>query len=249
MASITNLAPTTELEAVNAMLSAIGEAPVATVDDNEDEDVLLVVRTLRNAAREVQAQGWKFNTEFNLPLAPTVASFNWTEPDATTLPIQIYTPPANMATFRVSALPSQVLGSYGQILDLILRPSKQYTAGDPAAPVLVFYDRARNRDGLPVSENRSFIYIDPVWLYDFEFLPETARRYITVLASRRFAQESLGDPQQSAFKQQDELIALRALARDQGLRDTTSLLDNPDTFRAMGGRPYGAGLYLSRRSR
>lgn len=64
------LTPTTELDAINAMLSTIGEAPVNTVEDNGIVDAVIARQILRATSREVQARGWHFNTEKNFPLTP-----------------------------------------------------------------------------------------------------------------------------------------------------------------------------------
>ena len=52
-----------ELEAVNLVLSAIGESPVNTLDDNINADVANIRRILNNYNRRIQTQGWSFNTE------------------------------------------------------------------------------------------------------------------------------------------------------------------------------------------
>lgn len=64
------LTPTTELEAINTMLSTIGEAPVNTVEDNGIVDAVIARQILRATSREVQARGWHFNTDKNYPLFP-----------------------------------------------------------------------------------------------------------------------------------------------------------------------------------
>jgi hypothetical protein len=69
------LTPTTELDAVNTMLSVIGEAPVNTVEDNGIVDAVLALQILRSTSREVQARGWHFNTEKNYPLTPDTDGF------------------------------------------------------------------------------------------------------------------------------------------------------------------------------
>ena len=60
----------TELEAVNVLLTTIGEAPVNTLDGNQVTDVSIAKQVRNEVSREVQAQGWHFNTEQNVPLTP-----------------------------------------------------------------------------------------------------------------------------------------------------------------------------------
>lgn len=245
--AIENLVATTELEAINSMLAAIGEAPIADVETATQADVEMAVSFLRNATREIQALGWRFNSEFGLAVAPAVTDFSWTDPDGGALDIDIFTLPAGVISFTVTPLPSQILSTYGAMLDVVERRSKQYVDG-ASASVLVLYDRLRNRDGFPAGE-RDFLYLDTVSLFDFADLPESARRYITITAARRFIQSVLGDAQLAGYQRQDEMIALRALMRDQGDKDDTSMLDNPEVARMFGGRPRRGGLFVSRRSR
>lgn len=61
----------TELEAVNTLLSIIGEAPVASLADtstNEISDSVLARRTLDEVSRDVQAEGWSWNTDREVEL-------------------------------------------------------------------------------------------------------------------------------------------------------------------------------------
>ncbi len=67
------MSPTTELEAVNAMLAMIDEAPVTSLDDESMADIPLALNELRRTSRQVQAEGWRFNTDFSYPLAPVTA--------------------------------------------------------------------------------------------------------------------------------------------------------------------------------
>jgi len=60
--------PTTELEAVNTMLAAIGEAPVNFLDDQNMVDVAVARKTLHEISRDLQTSEWYFNTEENYPL-------------------------------------------------------------------------------------------------------------------------------------------------------------------------------------
>ena len=61
----------TFLEAVNTLLSVIGEAPVSSLADTEGNtisDAALASRTLREVDRDVQAEGWQFNTDVAVTL-------------------------------------------------------------------------------------------------------------------------------------------------------------------------------------
>lgn len=60
---------TTELEAINEMLRAIGEAPVSTIDTG-NSDVTTALDLLRSHSRRVQALGWHFNTERETIIIP-----------------------------------------------------------------------------------------------------------------------------------------------------------------------------------
>jgi hypothetical protein len=63
----------TELEAVNVLLTTIGEAPVNTLDGNQVTDVSIAKQVLNEVSREVQAQGWHFNTEQGVELSPNIS--------------------------------------------------------------------------------------------------------------------------------------------------------------------------------
>lgn len=60
---------TTELEAVNIMLRAIGEAPVTTILVDTIEDAAIALDTLRQVSKDFQAEGWSFNTEYDYPIS------------------------------------------------------------------------------------------------------------------------------------------------------------------------------------
>nr|CAI9750394.1 tail protein [Autographiviridae sp.] len=49
------------LDAINDMLAAIGEAPVNTLDNSENVDVINAIRVLDKVNRQVQSKGWSFN--------------------------------------------------------------------------------------------------------------------------------------------------------------------------------------------
>jgi len=58
-----------ELPAVNQILASVGQAPVTTLDQT-NPDVAIAYDTLLQVSREVQAEGWSFNTEENIKESP-----------------------------------------------------------------------------------------------------------------------------------------------------------------------------------
>jgi len=62
-------AVSTELDAVNQILSSVGQAPVTTLD-LQNPEVSIVLNTLREVNRQVQSEGWIFNKELNYVMQP-----------------------------------------------------------------------------------------------------------------------------------------------------------------------------------
>ena len=60
--------PLTELEAVNSLLSAIGEAAVSSLETATTVEVTQAKNLLSNVNRETQQKGWHFNTEWDVSL-------------------------------------------------------------------------------------------------------------------------------------------------------------------------------------
>ena len=60
--------PTSELDAINVMLTSIGESPVNTLGSGLQEAEIAEV-VLDNVSRDVQSTGWHFNTEIRYNLA------------------------------------------------------------------------------------------------------------------------------------------------------------------------------------
>tara|TARA_B100000131_G_C17969109_1_gene553679 strand:+ start:332 stop:940 length:609 start_codon:yes stop_codon:yes gene_type:complete len=60
------IAATTELEAINIMLAAIGEAPINTLVGTLPVDARIAQSTLSEVNKSVQSEGWSFNTEIDV---------------------------------------------------------------------------------------------------------------------------------------------------------------------------------------
>jgi len=67
--AVTTYAVSTELDAVNQILSSVGQAPVTTLD-LQNPEVAIVLTTLREVNKQVQAEGWHFNYEQNYTFTP-----------------------------------------------------------------------------------------------------------------------------------------------------------------------------------
>ena len=62
------VAATTELECINIMLAAIAEAPINSLTGTLPVDAVTARSTLAEFNKEVQSEGWSFNTEIDVTL-------------------------------------------------------------------------------------------------------------------------------------------------------------------------------------
>ena len=66
-----DIAVMTEKQAVNMMLTTIGEVPISNLDDLAGlQDASIARDILTNTSRAVQSKGWTFNLEFNVSRKP-----------------------------------------------------------------------------------------------------------------------------------------------------------------------------------
>lgn len=193
------LSPTTELEAINTMLSTIGESPVNTVEDTGNVDVVIARQILQSVSREVQARGWHFNTEKNQNITPN--SDGYLVLPNTVLKVDTVYPDDSK--------------------DVVVRGSK-------------LYDR----------ENHTYVFTDAVKvdmtvLLTFDELPEVARNYVTIRASRIFQERVVGSDTLQAFNSQDEARAMVSLMEyEADTADLNILSGNYSVYRILGDRPW-----------
>lgn len=64
------LSPMTDLEAVNRMLNSIGQAPINSLPTGGIGDAAKALQQLSATAREVQAVGWSWNSDYSYTLTP-----------------------------------------------------------------------------------------------------------------------------------------------------------------------------------
>ena len=219
---ITSINPLTELEAVNEMLSSVGEAPLPADTDLSAataQDILLALQILRKTTRDVQTEGWRFNSEKGVALEPVgLVAYG-----STTL--GVFKVPAGVLKWKQTACQEN------QTIDLVERPSKVYREADE--PVMVLYDRLANRDGVA----QAAVYLDLVWGFNFTQMPEIVRTYAAVRSARLFAEKAMGSSTLSSFTEAHEYAALRALKDDQGEVEQLNLFNHPESYDARGRRP------------
>lgn len=184
------MAKTTELEAVNEMLTAVGTIPVSTLAVASNSDAAIALDTLRSVQREVESQGWWFNTSNRVPFAPTGGQ----------IPV-----PANVLSLR-PARGFLNTAQNGETRDLVERNG-------------YVFDRTSNTQTI-----NSTVYLDVVYSTDFELLPESVRRYVTVRAARIFQTKILGDETLGLFTEMHELQAWQTLESDAQLKTQGSTL-------------------------
>jgi len=185
------MTPTTKLEAVNTLLSAIGESPINTLNSGLVE-ATLAEQIVDNISRSTQSRGWSFNTDLDFKLSPDLAG-------EVVLPTNCLH--VDTTSLRMSATS-----------DLVQRGNK-------------LYDRVKNTHAINDSVN-----VDIVVLLDFEDLPETARRFITVRAARIFQDRTLGSDSLHGFQQEDEVTAWSDLQQAESDVQDFNIFDNYETY-------------------
>ena len=161
----------TELSAVNAILGAIGQAPVTNlgnvvdatgseiegVSAYDNPEIAFIYNLLRDANVDTQGEGWHFNTEKHVT----------------------FTPDANKKI---------VIGSDIIRMDVTNGwASKKFNVVRRGGYLYDKYDHTDEWDG--------DVLLDVVRLYQFTDLPLPFRRYITYRASRMAATQLVANPQ------------------------------------------------------
>jgi hypothetical protein len=183
------MAGTSKLDAVNTMLSSIGEAPVSSLSSGLIE-AEIAESILNTIDREVQSMGWHFNTDLNKNFAKD--------------------------TLGQIILPAN-----------ILRADATLKANGPnlVQRGLKMYDRVNHT--FVISTDAA---LDVVLQLLFDDLPEVAKRYIILRATRIFQDRVVGSNTLHDFQQRDEAEALVQLKDFDKAADDHNIFDNYDTF-------------------
>jgi len=150
-------AATTELESINIMLAAIGEAPVNSLTGTLPVDVKLAQSTLNETNKEVQSEGWSFNTEIDVTLTRDASNnvnlstdvlrvdpniHQHTSIDAIQRGLKLYDRLNNKYEFTEDLICTVV---YFRSFDEIPEPARRYVTIKAAR---IFVDRLVSDDGL-----------------------------------------------------------------------------------------------------
>jgi hypothetical protein len=187
-----------DLEAVNRMLSSIGQAPVNSLDLIGVSDASKAKQQLLETARDVQTVGWSWNTDYGVDLVP----------DATTGQIIL---PAGALDIDASDV----------TVNIVVRSNADGMLALYDADNQTFDFSANYSADHPLT-------IDIIWGYDFNSLPQSARSYIATAAARRFQAQIVNSPTLDSFNAQDEERAFLLLQRyERRSRDTNFSRKNP----------------------
>jgi hypothetical protein len=187
------LTKTTKLQAINTMLSVVGEPPVNSLSAQR-ADSLIAQTILDEVTREVLTYGWQFNTEDDVTMTP----------ESNTGFIYI-----SDSTVRVDM--DRSYSSY----DIVIRGNRLF-----------------NR------KNNSYVFVEPIKvirvdLMDYDDLPEIAKRFIAIRASRIFQDRMVGSTTLHGFTAQDELGALARMSEYENEVGDYTIFDSPDVWRTF----------------
>tara|TARA_Y100001937_G_scaffold128512_1_gene205591 strand:+ start:1220 stop:1864 length:645 start_codon:yes stop_codon:yes gene_type:complete len=178
MAAIT-YGVSTELDAVNAILMSVGESPVNTLTV-QSPDVAIAQATLRQVCREIQTQGWVYNTENDYPI--------------------------ELDSNNHCVIPNNILQldlnhfRHGNDFDVVRRSDNG---------IMKVYDKIGHSFQFK-NVTGGKLYFDVIWMLDFEDLPQAFKDYITTRASRIASNRMVNNPQAAKLLESDEALARAA---------------------------------------
>ena len=178
--AVVSYGASTELDAINSILMSVGESPVNSTTVQSPE-VVIAQKTLQQVCREVQAEGWKFNTEQEYPIT--------------------------LDTNNQCIIPNNVLqidtNHYKHLNDFDVVRKKD-------SGIWKLYDQTEHRFNFE-NINEGKLYVDIIWMVEFEEMPQVFRDYCTIRASRIASNRMVNNPQSAEMIGLDEQLA-RALA-------------------------------------
>tara|TARA_X000001382_G_scaffold130431_1_gene125275 strand:- start:4709 stop:5356 length:648 start_codon:yes stop_codon:yes gene_type:complete len=160
-----NSAVSTELDAVNQILSSVGQAPVLDLD-MQNPEVNICLQTLRDTNRQLQAEGWTFNTEYLVKFTPDANKKITIADDV----------------LQIDSNESRHFNNYNLIrrLDTSDNTNKLYDR---------FWHQKNKTEGYTFDED---IYCDVVYFIRFDNLPYAFQAHIIARAARQVSIKLVG---------------------------------------------------------
>lgn len=185
----------TKLESVNVMLGNIGESPVTQIDTPSSLPISAqtAIVVLDEVSRDVQSEGWHFNTVNKTTLSPNGSNEIVLSDDV----------------LHVDTLDHS--------RDIVQRGTK-------------LFDREKNSTTVFTQD----IDVRAMFLLDFTDLPEHARRYIMLKASRVFQARVVGSQELEQQLLREEIKARQTLEEMDGQGSDRTIFDNYDVASCMG---------------
>mgnify|MGYP003138747291 FL=1 len=197
---------TTKLQAVNTLLSVIGEAPLNSLTPPLTGDAALAERVLDEISTEIQGEGWSWNTMVydSIPLDSNGHS----------------TLPSNTLAVRFNPIsyPSQ---------RFVLRGIKLFDR------IKNSYD-LRGSLGVALTGSTTDLVAQVVEELTWDDIPETGKRYIMIRAGRIYANRVVTSSSIESYTADDEEKALQILKRTEDMAQNHNFISGPDDM--YGGR-------------
>jgi len=200
-------ARTTELDAVNTILSAVGEPPITSLSDPKNADAAIAQNVLTEITREIQTMGWHFNTQYNVAFQPD----------------------ASKQIVLAENIVRIDLVDHGIVTQHVNRNTTVTDTRDITQRGDKLFDRTNNTYDFETEVVATVIY-----LLDFTELPEPARRYATIKSARVFQDRMVGSQKHHMFSREDETRALALLKEFEGETGDRTIFDNHDVHRIIG---------------
>ena len=191
---------TTKLQAVNTLLSIIGEAPVNSLVPPLTGDTSLAESVVNEISAEVQGEGWSWNTMMydSIPLDANGHS----------------SLPSNTLAVRFNPVsyPTQ---------RFVLRGIKLFDR------VKNSYD-LRGSLGVALTGSSTDLVAELIEELDWDDVPETGKRYIMIRAGRIFSNRAITSTSIEAYTQEDEENAKQILKRTEDMAQSYNFISAPD---------------------
>lgn len=167
----------TELSAVNQVLGAIGQAPITALDFANPE-ISYIYQLLQECNRDVQSEGWSFNTETHVT----------ERPDSN-----------NQILITSNVLQADMSGDFAnRTVNVIIKDGKLYDK-------VQHTNEFTKEKGL--LNNDGTIDLDYVYLLDFTDLPQPFKRLVIYRAATRAAAQLVSNPTLVQMLSQNEARA------------------------------------------